>query len=103
MTISWAAYAVVDEGCDAPNVEWIIYDKNTPIGSSHPFVKHLQHLVQLEEVGEYTFAPLYYKHNKKLYDYLKIGFPRVSNDIEDQHIFEKLTQKVSAKPWDGKL
>ena len=103
MTIAWAAYAVIDHGCFDIDIEWSIYENNIPINASHPFVKHLQHLVQLEEVNEYTFTATYYKHNKKLYEYLKTTFPRVSNEIEDQHIFEQLTHKVSAKPWDGKL
>jgi len=103
MTITWAAYAVVDQGFDSADVEWIIYENNSPIGSSHPFVKHLQHLVQLMEVGEYTFKTTYYKHNKKLYEYFNVTFPRVSYDIEDQYIFNQLAHKASAKPWDGKL
>ncbi len=103
MTITWAAYAVVDAGSEVQNIEWIIYDNDVPISATHPFLRHLRHLVQLDEIDAHTFAPLYYKHNKKLYDYLKNAFIRVSNDVEDQHIFEKLTHKISAKPWDGVL
>ena len=103
MTITWAAYEVIDQGCDTSNVEWAFYDNNVPIDGSHPVVKHFNMYVPLNKVDEYTFTATYYKHNKKLYEYLKTTFPRVSNEIEDQHIFEQLTHKVSAKPWDGKL